>query len=61
MSDSASFFNPHSTTILAVRKGGAIAMLLDRIDELEQELSVVSAAPANGSANPDQVEEEITT
>jgi ATP-dependent HslUV protease subunit HslV len=26
MSDSASFFNPHSTTILAVRKGGAIAM-----------------------------------
>ena len=32
--------------------GRAIAMLLDRIDELEQELSVVSAAPANGSAEP---------
>ena len=26
MSDSASFFDPHSTTILAVRKNGAIAM-----------------------------------
>ena len=26
MADSSSFFNPHSTTILAVRKNGAIAM-----------------------------------
>jgi hypothetical protein len=32
--------------------GRAIAMLLDRIDELEQELSVVSDASANGSAEP---------
>jgi hypothetical protein len=37
--------------------GRAIAMLLDRIDELEQQLSVVSAAP-NGDAAPARPVEE---
>jgi hypothetical protein len=37
--------------------GRAIAMLLDRIDELEQELSVVSAAP-NGAVMRDEPDYE---